>query len=301
MNGRVRFYLAPGHRVWLYPFHMKLCLALSALGVTFAAVGTTTAHAQEPVPVTQPATVNGQATVTPTTTVTTQQTQTTQPRTTVVPLAVAGATDHDSVVGKFAVGFMGVSSVPIPTGTGGGAMTTQQVPAVTIGARYWMNEKLGIDAGLGLGWTGGGSEVQVGTTPTVNNDIATTFAFRVHAGVPYALAAGKHYTFLVIPEANIGYAGRTVKSPVPTVSDTDQNGFTLDLGARVGTEIQFGFIDIPQLSLQASVGAAFSYSRVKATTGGDYTRQSNTAFLTSLQAAPWALFTNSISAFYYFP
>src|SRR5262249_11158455 len=100
---------------------------------------------------------------------------------------------------------------------------------------------------------------------------------------------------------NFGYATRSVTNPTPGLADTDQNGLAFDLGGRVGTEIQFGFIGIPELSLQASVGLSLSHQRVKATTGGDYTRDARTSVMTTLQAAPWAIFTNSITALYYFP
>ncbi len=280
---------------------MKATLALTMLGLTLSVTTVaSTVFAQENTTTVQTG-AQGQVVVGGPATTTTQTTTVVAPKGTVV-VVNAGDTDHSLVEHKFAVGFLGMSTVPIPGGgvKGGGGMTVEQVPAATIGARYWMNDKLGIDAGLGLGWTGGGSEVQVGAAPTVKTDVATTFAFRLHGGVPYAFSSGKHYTFMAIPELNIGYATRTVAG-TPTLADTDQNGFQLDLGARIGTEIQFGFIGIPELSLQASVGLNFQYTRVKATTGGDYTRQSATALLTTVQAPPWAIFTNNISAFYYFP
>ncbi|MEO8901037.1 MAG: hypothetical protein ABI488_05160, partial [Polyangiaceae bacterium] len=79
------------------------------------------------------------------------------------------------------------------------------------------------------------------------------------------------------------------------------SGFHLDIGARAGGEVQFGFIGIPELSLQAGVGVALTYDRVKATPGaGDATVQSRTSLGTSLAGNPWDIFTGNIAALYYF-
>lgn len=80
-----------------------------------------------------------------------------------------------------------------------------------------------------------------------------------------------------------------------------------DLGARIGTEIQFGFIGIPELALQASVGLNFQHSvwhasnPAKGTTKDAAASQTSTEFGTTVQSDPWAIFTNNIAAIYYFP
>ena len=77
----------------------------------------------------------------------------------------------------------------------------------------------------------------------------------------------------------------------------------MDVGARAGTEIQFGFIGIPELSLQAGVGLALSYDRVKATnktTPETSTTVSQTRLGTSVGDNPWNIFTGNVAALYYF-
>jgi hypothetical protein len=76
------------------------------------------------------------------------------------------------------------------------------------------------------------------------------------------------------------------------------------VGARAGAEIHFGFIDIPQLALQASIGLRFdvdSGSTTDSTGPDDVEVSSNRTHLhTTVQGAPWAIFTNNIAALYYF-
>jgi hypothetical protein len=259
--------------------------------------------------------------------------------------AAAGGTDHAGVVGKLAVGWMGVNTVALgngdyaPSSPGGkcGALnpgqtqsdtpcrpvltgaTTVSVP--TIGVRYWLNERLGLDVGLGLAIQSGSTKSYPYPSDGNNGnfdvewkrDSRSIFAGVIHAGVPIVLGEpGKHYTFTAIPEANVGFAsGSQKEQPQPQPNGPNQTavvireelktgGFRLDVGARLGAEIQFGFIGLPQLSLQGTVGLFFSTQSVRATVGGKDATQSSTTIGTSVQNAPWALFTNNIAALYYF-
>jgi hypothetical protein len=182
-----------------------------------------------------------------------------------------------------------------------------------IGARYWFQERMGIDAGLGFGFGSSSASVKVQSVETSADGPAQN-AFALHAGIPIAFAQGKHYTFLVVPEANFAYAWQTVKQQnvAPgqvAAGDIHFNGLRLDIGARVGTEIQFGFIGVPELALQASVGLAFqhfnygtSQSASPPTTINDTSSSLSVNKLgTTVQSDPWALFVNNISAIYYFP
>lgn len=236
--------------------------------------------------------------------------------TTTVPKQVAehkddGETDHGKVVGRFAVGYLGIAQLPLAnTGGGGGgglALTRQNVPAPIIGARYWLSDMLGLDFGLGLGLTGGSTETVNGAT-TVSVDKQSNFGMGFHAGVPLALASGKHFTWMVVPEVNFGFASGTIKAAAapgaPAAPDIDLSGLLFDIGARAGAEIHFGFIGVPELSLQASIGLRFRREQIKAKTniaGTDVSSSDGTNTLgTTVQDAPWGIFTNSLSAFYYF-
>ena len=61
----------------------------------------------------------------------------------------AGRPDLDVEKRRFAIGYAGLSQVPIGT-PGIGDLT---VPAIAL--RYWINATTGLDFGLGIGWQGG--------------------------------------------------------------------------------------------------------------------------------------------------
>jgi hypothetical protein len=192
--------------------------------------------------------------------------------------------DHDSVVNHFGVGYFGITNLPLGAGApggGGGGVTTSSIAAPVIGARYWFAQKVGVDAGIGF------------------SDSHAGWGVALHAGLPLALASAKHMTFELVPEATIAFAGNSA-SGQSAASDLTYSGFLLDLGARVGGEIQFGFIGIPQLALQASVGLSLqhkSYGVSNASTSGS---TGSTTFATTVGSDPWGIFTDTISALYYF-
>ncbi|MDB4943755.1 MAG: hypothetical protein JWP97_3289 [Labilithrix sp.] len=215
--------------------------------------------------------------------------------------------DHEKVVGHIGVGYLGLTNLPIATGGTGGIPARGNVAAPVIGVRYWLGEKIGLDLGLGLGVTGGSTEVVSGNT-TTTTDLAGVFGLSFHGGVPIALAHQKHYKFLVIPELNVGFATQT-ETPAANAGgqagDITRNGFHLDVGGRVGSEIHFGFIGVPQLSLQATVGLLFARNawKVKQDVGNQTNSASagETSLGTTVQGDPWAIFVNNISAIYYLP
>jgi hypothetical protein len=237
--------------------------------------------------------------------------------TTTVPKQVAavakedsGETDHAKMVGRFAVGYLGVAQLPLSgAALGGGGLTLnrQNVPAPIVGARYWISDLLGIDVGLGMGLTGGSTETVNGAV-TVSTDKQSAFGMGFHAGVPLALASGKHFTWMVIPELNFGFASGTIKfTPPPggvAQPDIDLSGLLFDVGARAGAEVHFGFIGVPELSLQASIGLRFRREQIKAKTNVNNvevsTSDGTNSMGTTVQDSPWGIFTNTLSAFYYF-
>jgi hypothetical protein len=172
---------------------------------------------------------------------------------------------------------------------------------------------MGIDAGLGFGMTSGESKSKAvggGTTTETTTEDPSTLGVGLHAGVPLVMASGQHHTFQVVPELNLAFGSRSGKTGgqngQPTTT-TDDGGFHLDLGARAGTEIHFGFIGLPKLSLQATIGLRVNYDSVSTkvkTDGAAATENENSrstlSLSTNVQNAPWAIFTNTISALYYF-
>lgn len=231
-----------------------------------------------------------------------------------------GTSDHQKVVGKLGVMYFGVTEQPIATSTDpvanqqaalGVGRASVQTPI--IGVRYWLQERMGLDLGVGLNFFSSATTVKANNVE-VTTDGPAVMAFMLHGGVPLVFAHGKHYKFLLVPELNAGYATQTVAAqgiapgqPVP--ADVHRSGFRLDVGARIGTEIQFGFIGVPELALQASVGLNFRHrvwsasqdAAAPATPAESSASSHQTDFGTTVQADPWALFVNNVSAIYYFP
>jgi hypothetical protein len=213
--------------------------------------------------------------------------------------------DHEKVIGHVGVGYLGVSDLPISAG-GNGVPNRGSVSAPVIGVRYWMAEKVGLDLGVGFGLTSGSTEVAPAGASAIQTDLGSRFGLAVHGGVPLVLAHQKHFKFLLIPELNVGFTNQSNETGTgPATVKTTLSGFRLDLGARIGGEIHFGFIGVPQLALQATVGAFVKREAWKTTAevngNSSSASQGATAFGTSVQSDPWALFTNNISAIYYLP
>jgi hypothetical protein len=222
--------------------------------------------------------------------------------------ATPGTSDHAQMVGRLAVGYFGIAN------TGAGANVSQgpndNPYAITgvapvVGVRYWITPLIGVDVGLGMSFIGGKTDDGDPATPNLKR---TSFsAFLIHGGVPLALAATDHFTFEVIPEMNLGFAGGGLDPDPNLDGKISYSGFHFDLGARVGAEIHFGFIKLPQLSLVASVGLRFDSD---AGTTNDTTPQgaapdvktksSRSEFHTTVGSNPWAIFTDNVAALYYF-
>lgn len=226
--------------------------------------------------------------------------------------ATAGGSDHDQMAGRLAVGYFGL------TEAGAGAAIPAAAPpfnsspyaftgaAPVIGVRYWLDSMIGIDVGVGLGILGGSASVNAPPAPEVEVDRDSFTAFTLHAGVPLSLASSQHFSWQIVPEANFGIAS-VGQDPNGTAGEGDvsHSGLHLDIGARAGAEIHFGFMGIPQLSLQGSVGLGFALDKGSTTDsqGPAADRESShsrTAFQTNAGTNPWAIFTNGIAAFYYF-
>lgn len=206
--------------------------------------------------------------------------------------AAQGESDHDAVIGTFGVGYMGRYQIPL--------IDNGNLSAPAVGVRYWLDQMIGIDAGVGFFSDGGSNKDDPGQT----EDLAGRTAFLIHAGVPLSLASEKHFAFQIIPEVNVGLANQTEKLP-NNGGEIKRSAFGFDVGARVGAEIQFGFMGIPKLSLTGAVGLLYSNYTTKRETkpngGNTVTREeSRNSITTTVNGQPWDIFTSSISALYYF-
>ncbi len=203
----------------------------------------------------------------------------------------SGKTDHSQV--SLGVGYLGYREMLIGA-AGGGGTATDTVVAPVVGVRMWLNPTVGLDLGLGISATAATQQDQAGN----DFDFPGPAAGIVHAGVPIALSEHKHFIFQLVPEANVGFASNTVQG-VGGAGDQVFRGLHFDLGARAGAEVQFGFIDIPQLSLQAGVGAALTYDATSYEDDGGTGETAQMAFGTGVGDNPWNIFTANVAAIYY--
>lgn len=223
-------------------------------------------------------------------------------------------TDHEKVLGRFGISWLGISEIPIanarPTGTANQPGLTPndhvdlgRVSAPALGVRYWINNRIGVEPGIGFYYSGGSTTSELGST-TTQLDKQTVMAMLFHVGVPISIASAKHITLVVIPETNLGFARSDVK-PVQQDNappDAVLSGLRFDIGARAGGEVHFGFMGIPELSLEASVGLLFSHQRASASAGNQSVTDVSNLVTTTSFANPWDIFRSvgTVAARYYF-
>ncbi len=265
-------------------------LVVGALSVIAATAWTAAASAQEPAPVPPEAAPPGAGAPPaaqllpppppqPTPPPSPAMTRTPEPEV----ATVRSESDLDVEARRFAIGYSGVSQVP----TGVGTLTA---PAIAL--RYWATPMLGIDIGVGFGWLGGSTEL---SGQSMEKD--SVFGFVLQGGLPIAIATHRHVSFQVIPFVTFAH-GQT--STGTTAAPTDYSGMRVEVGARTGFEVFFGFIGIPELALSATVGLQFETLKNNSTSGG--LSQSDTTFrlTTTVQNNPWDVFAGNVAARYYF-
>lgn len=210
------------------------------------------------------------------------------------------------------MGYLGFVNVPFGALADTGVVYPpgQIAHAPVIGIRYWFSQGLGLDVGLGFTMVHGNNSTQdpiTGNTTTVNAEAPT--AFVIHGGLPLSFASSKHFNFELIPEINVGYASMSTSTgggAGVAATTTDYSGIHFDVGARIGSEIYFGFIGIPQLSLQGSVGilADIDSTQTKVTPGTvnaiiTTNSSSRSVVGTTVNDNPWNIFIGNVSALYY--
>jgi len=201
--------------------------------------------------------------------------------------AASTETDHDKVVGGIGASYFGQFNVPY------GNLATSAATQI-VGIRYWATQRFGIDAGIGFLTSSGSSKTGATTT-----DAPSMWGFSLKAGVPIALLGATHYTFFIEPQFLFGTASKSTRPP--GADETKDSGMHIAMGATAGAEIQFGFIGIPHLALDATIGLGLDITSGSTRTGANpETSQSATSFGTAAFASPWNIFTTNVAARYYF-
>lgn len=219
------------------------------------------------------------------------------------PDATTGTGDHVAAVGHLGVGWFGVGGITLGIPDIGAGAVQLPISAPAVGIRYWLNETIGLDVALGFGYTSGGASVD---TPGGITDvsIASGFALTLHGGIPISVYHGEHYSFQFVPEFDFGFGSGTLFGLTPN-DDQNVGAVAFQIGARAGAEVHFGFIGVPQLSLQATIGLALAYQSSTLENdfgnpaGSTITTVNTLDLSTTVQEEPWDIFTGSIRAIYY--
>lgn len=224
--------------------------------------------------------------------------------------------DQARWVERVGIGFYGLHAIPLPQASAHLVDPTdpnspfqlniddigRTFTAPAIGIRYWFSSDVGLDVAIGFR-THGGSDRSVDPNGARESDLESQTAFLLHGGLPLVLGGGRHVSVQLTPEVNLGFAGGKWRPAAtgghlpPTV---DESGFLLQMGARIGAEVFFGFIGMPELALDASLGAHLEMRTAAVSAGNAEMTRSETGFSTNAFNSPWDFFTSSLAARYYF-
>ncbi len=218
----------------------------------------------------------------------------------------SGESDHEKVVGRIGFGLLGSAEVPVGVQPGGGRTVDRYITAPVLGSRYWLTERVGVEAGIGFMFRGGSLEDSLG-----NKGDLKSRAFALHAGLPIALAWGEHYNLLAIPYAGLGFSkARDGRGNAATIDDVIGDGFLFEFGLRAGVEIQLGAIGLEGFALQLTGGLRLRVEKSTAeipildndpATPPLYkVDSSEVVFATSPGSSLGAALTGCLAAIYYF-
>jgi hypothetical protein len=220
------------------------------------------------------------------------------------PPARAGApeSDGEKAMGGWAAVVFNTQPFNFPN-TGGAPPLPLTI--YTVGLRHWTVDRLGpfknwgLDFGVGLAIASSKiTQPQTGTL--VTSDGPSTSGFGVHLGMPLALAHHRHVTFELVPELDLIRAKETLPATTVGGDPTEYSGWSFRFRLRAGFEIFFGFIGIPELAIEASLGATVAYDSVSSTTGPIERSSRGWAFATVQGNEPWTIFTGNVAALYHF-
>ncbi|HJZ85633.1 MAG TPA: hypothetical protein VKN99_10710 [Polyangia bacterium] len=142
-------------------------------------------------------------------------------------VAAAAASDHEEVIGS--LGFQ-ISVGATQAGMAGFGVTN-------VGIRYWFNDKIALDAGLGI--------TLIHLAPDMG-DSDTAIGFGINAGVPIAIGIYKHITTFFSPDIDFFL--------FKPGSNAD-TAIRFDVAGSMGFEWQLGWVEASRISLTLKLGA----------------------------------------------
>jgi hypothetical protein len=230
----------------------------------------------------------------------------------------ATETDHDARVGRLSLAFHGTRTIAAASleastvsidGTGSASLSLapEESTVPLFGIRYWATKSFGVDVGLGFGFeTGSYTKVIPNPDPTLDRTEDGASARRTNlaarVATPLSLHSGKHYHLMVIPEVALGYSRALLPgfraSTTGAPLDLRLSGLVFGVGALVGSELSFGFLGAPQLSLQTAWGLRLESRTRSGKIGDAETSMSEFGIGSSFHGEPWQWLTGSLSLFY---
>lgn len=218
----------------------------------------------------------------------------------------AEPTDHDRVAQSWGLGYFGEFDLPI--GAVGARSAGGTVAIQFVGARRWAGRwRFDVAAGVAL-------DKGSATTADTSADQPSTLVLGGRFAAPYALLVEQHFTVFIGPEIAYAHAGETdAAQPATTfsaaTSQVTHSGYRLSVGARAGAEIQFGFLGLPRLSLDATIaltldatgGSTDGIVPAGSASGATTTESfSHLSVNSSVGHEPWNIFISNVAAVYYF-
>ena len=225
----------------------------------------------------------------------------------VAPAAAQGKTaaresDGERAMGTWALVVFNTRPFDFPN-TGGAPPIPLTV--YTVGLRHWTKKPYrwfknwGLDLGFGVAY-GRSSVTQPQTGTLTTSDGPSTTGFGVHGGFPLAMTHHQHATFEIVPEVDLIWAKETIPAVAQGGDATEYSGWSGRAGLRAGFEIYFGFIGVPELAVEAGLGAAIRYDSVKSKVGPIERSTRAWGLETVRGTEPWSVFTGSVAAMYHF-
>ncbi len=211
-------------------------------------------------------------------------------------------TAREARSGTVGVGYLGLAGMnPLMAsflgGGGGGGLGSSvllRVSAPILGVRWWFRDsRLGLDLGVGAMVTGGSDN----TGSLVNTPSLQLVA---HAGLPIALASTQHVIVLLAPELRAGY------STLLSQNNFELTGSLLELALRGAVELFFGFIGVPELSLEAAIRVGFIREATSLSNfaplgpAGSMLTNETYRFSTSVSGDAGSIVASTLSLKYYF-
>jgi hypothetical protein len=229
-------------------------------------------------------------------------------------------TDHEKIVGGVGLGYLGYRNVPAalphpteavlvsPNGNAVVGIEDDNVTVPLFGVRYWFAKPVAMELGVGFAVAGGDETIESPNADparsiTAERTVPDTLAFAARLSVPLSLYDVSHFNFLLIPEIDFGYSRMSFEAFDVSTSgsplDLSLSGLVFGAGARLGAAVSFGFVDVPQLWLQAAWGLHFESQRRSGEIGDASTTRTQQSFGTSGYREPWDIFLGGFSFLYY--